>query len=88
MIGVRPADGFESMAPKGVRKARPHIRTAPRAAKKVKSKIAKKLPARTIHKNTFGRTTYEALSVVLKKPAMLQKKPSMFKKPAGVHGSK
>ena len=89
LVGIHHGDGLEVMATKGIRKAKPHIRTSRRSRQVIKNKIFKRLPARTIHKKPAGHTTHEPLKFVLKKPAVVKKKPSAatFKRPAGVQGT-
>ena len=85
-VGIRAEDGFETMVTKGIRKAKPQVRVSRRARAKVRSKILKRLPARTLHKKPAGAKRYESLSAILKKPASaIRKKPAggVRKRPAG-----
>jgi hypothetical protein len=62
VVGVAEEDGY-SLAPKGIRKAKPQIRTTSRSKRATKARVEKTLPARTIWKKQ------PVMKSVLKKPA-------------------
>lgn len=76
VVGIHDDDGFESLAPKGIGKYAPAVRTSTRRRAAVRKRILKRLPARTIWKRSASK------SVVKKKPAA--NAPAARKKPAGV----
>jgi hypothetical protein len=79
-VGVHEEDGFESLAPKGVSKYAPAVRTSTRRRAAVRKRILKRLP---------GRTVWKKRAAVMKKPSAststsVKKKPaSVLKRPAG-----
>ena len=68
-IGVHAEDGF-SIAPKGIRKFSPQVRTGRRDRKSVKKRILKRLPARTVWRASC------------KRPAAMKRSPALKKRPA------
>lgn len=94
VVGVHPDDGFESLTHKGIRKGAPRVRSGTRSRPKVRARIAKALPARTIWKGDkpmkSAGVTRGKKNVVKRRPAAMKVKKTIMKRPAargGVRGT-
>jgi hypothetical protein len=96
LVGVHPEDGFEPVAPKGIRKRAPQVRTGPRRRANKNHQVVKILPGRTIHKKTVTNKKPAAvmkkpcavMKMCLKRPSSVLRRPaSALKRPAGIQGT-